>query len=81
MVDLNDLVPEDSSIYMLFGTWINDAGEIVGYGVDKTTEQLHAFLARPAAASPTATIGTKAKVKLSPHVRREMERRVTSRVR
>jgi hypothetical protein len=57
MTDLNDLVPEDSSLYMVFATWINDIGEIVGYGVDKRTEEIHAFLASPVKA--VAGPGTK----------------------
>lgn len=46
-VDLNTLVPEDTSMYLVFGTWINDIGEIAGWGIDKKTEEPRAFLARP----------------------------------
>jgi probable HAF family extracellular repeat protein len=53
MTDLNDLVSADSTIYMAFATWINDAGEIVGWGVDKNTGAIRAFLARPAKPSPS----------------------------
>ncbi len=52
MADLNDLVPQDSPIYMVFATWINDVGEIAGWGVDKKTEEIRAFLARPAKPAP-----------------------------
>lgn len=51
MTDLNDLVAEDSSIYMVFGTWINDVGEIAGWGIDKQTEEVRAFLASPVKAA------------------------------
>jgi hypothetical protein len=48
MTDLNALVPEDSPLYLVFATWINDVGEIVGWGVGKNTEEIRAFVARPA---------------------------------
>jgi probable HAF family extracellular repeat protein len=47
MVDLNDLVADDAPVYMVFATWINDTGEIVGWGVDKKTEEIRGFIARP----------------------------------
>jgi probable HAF family extracellular repeat protein len=46
MMDLSDLAPDDSPLYLVFATWINDVGEIVGFGVDKKTEEIRAFLAR-----------------------------------
>jgi probable HAF family extracellular repeat protein len=55
MTDLNDLVPEDSSLYLVFATWINDVGEIVGWGVDKKTDEIRAFLARPTKAARNET--------------------------
>jgi probable HAF family extracellular repeat protein len=50
MTDLNDLVPANSPLYLVFATWINDVGQIVGYGVDKQSGELHGFLVSPAKA-------------------------------
>ncbi len=47
MMDLNALIPGDSPLYLVFALDINDAGEIVGQGLDTTTGDLHAFLAVP----------------------------------
>lgn len=51
LMDLNDLVPPGSKLYLAFGTSINDAGEIVGWGIDKKSGETHAFVARPVPAS------------------------------
>jgi len=47
MVDLNKLVPVDSSLYLLFAHGINSSGEIVGFGVVPSTGDIHAFVATP----------------------------------
>ena len=47
MTDLNTLVPASSPLYLLFGFDINSSGEIVGLGFDATTQESHAFVARP----------------------------------
>jgi probable HAF family extracellular repeat protein len=47
MTDLNSLIPSDSNLYLMFAYGINDAGEIVGQAMEKSTGQLHAFLAIP----------------------------------
>jgi probable HAF family extracellular repeat protein len=47
MSDLNDLIPADSPLYLVYALGINDAGEIVGFGVEKSTGELHAYLASP----------------------------------
>ena len=72
MVDLNDLIAEDSPLYLLFATAINDAGEIVGKAVVKETGELHAFLATPANAAPTvpkATASVDVRKRLGPAIR------------
>ena len=46
MTDLNDLIPANSPLHLLTAFGINDAGEIVGFGVTNTGD-LHAFLATP----------------------------------
>ena len=68
MTDLNDLVPPDSPLELVFAGWINDLGEIVGQAVNKQTGELRAFLATPANAPPAATaaegtVGTRANVR------------------
>lgn len=45
--DLNALVPADTSLYMLVAFGINNAGQIVGFGVDLNTGEVHGFLATP----------------------------------
>ena len=45
--DLNDLVPADSSLYLIYALGINDAGDIVGFAVEKSTGEIHAYLATP----------------------------------
>jgi probable HAF family extracellular repeat protein len=47
MSDLNDLIPADSPLYLLYALGINDAGEIVGFALQKSTGDLHAYLATP----------------------------------
>lgn len=54
MVDLNDLIPADSPLQLVFPAWINDAGEIAGQAMDKKTGEFHAFLATPGDAPPLA---------------------------
>ena len=46
MTDLNNLIPANSPLHLLTAFGINDAGEIVGFGVTNTGD-LHAFLATP----------------------------------
>jgi probable HAF family extracellular repeat protein len=47
MLDLNDLLPEDSPLYVLLALAINDKGQIAGLAIDTGTGQPHAFLATP----------------------------------
>jgi hypothetical protein len=54
MTDLNALVPADSPLYLAFAFVINDAGEIAGQAVEKSTGALHAFVATPAPAAAAA---------------------------
>jgi probable HAF family extracellular repeat protein len=46
MVDLNALIPPNSTLYLTFSETINDRGEIAGNGVDSEGNQ-HAFLLIP----------------------------------
>jgi probable HAF family extracellular repeat protein len=45
--DLNDLIAVDSPLYLMYGLGINDAGEIAGFALDKSTGEVHAYLATP----------------------------------
>ena len=45
--DLNDLVAGPTPLYLLTAMNIDDAGEIVGFGVDTETGEVHAFRATP----------------------------------
>ena len=77
MTDLNDLVSEDASIYMVFATWINDVGEITGFGVDKKTEEIHAFLASPIQPAVSAGLNSPPAIRVLPmSVRRRLQQRL-----
>jgi hypothetical protein len=64
MSDLNDLIPAHSPLYLAYALGINDAGEIVGFAVQKSTGEMHAYLASPIcesdqeSATPAAQGGT-----------------------
>jgi probable HAF family extracellular repeat protein len=45
--DLNELIPADAPLQLVFGAAINDLGEIVGWGFHKGNNQLHAFRLTP----------------------------------
>jgi probable HAF family extracellular repeat protein len=47
MTDLNDLIPADSPLYLMYALGINDAGEIVGFALQKSTGDVHAYVAIP----------------------------------
>ena len=47
MTDLNDLIPPDSPMNLVFGAGINDLDEIIGWGFHKGTGQIHGFLLIP----------------------------------
>ncbi len=53
MSDLNDLIAPDSPWYLVYALGINDAGEIAGFAVEKSTGNVYAYLATPA---PGATV-------------------------
>jgi hypothetical protein len=45
--DLNGLVAPDSPVYLIYALGINDAGDIVGFAMQKSTGDLHAYVAHP----------------------------------
>jgi probable HAF family extracellular repeat protein len=47
MTDLNSLIPQGSSLYLVYAGDINDDGEIVGLAFDPSTGTFPAFLAIP----------------------------------
>jgi probable HAF family extracellular repeat protein len=47
MTDLNSLIPADSKLYLVFAFGINDDGDIVGQAIEKSSGEVHAFLATP----------------------------------
>jgi len=54
MMDLNALIPANSPLYLAFAFVINDAGEIAGQAIDKSTGEMHAFVATPIPAAAAA---------------------------
>jgi probable HAF family extracellular repeat protein len=54
MMDLNALVPANSPLYLMFAFVINDAGEIAGQAMEKSTGEMHAFVLTPIPAAAAA---------------------------
>lgn len=53
MTDLNTLIPADSGWELIRATRINDAGQIIGYGI--VNGEIHGFLLTPVNITPTPT--------------------------
>jgi probable HAF family extracellular repeat protein len=47
MTDLNSLIPPNSPLYLMHACSINSRGQIVGYALQISTGELHAYLATP----------------------------------
>jgi len=47
MTDLNTLIPPNSPLYLMHAFGINSAGEIVGFALQISTGEIHAYLAIP----------------------------------
>jgi probable HAF family extracellular repeat protein len=65
MTDLNTLIPANSPLYIVFALGINDAGEIAGQAVEKSTGNLVGFVLTPlhsAAAGKGSAPETEAKM-------------------
>lgn len=58
ITDLNTLIQANSSLYLLLANDINDAGEIVGYATDATTNSTVAFLAVPVSGGKNGAAGS-----------------------
>jgi probable HAF family extracellular repeat protein len=87
MADLNTLIPSDSPLFLIeaSGT-INSRGQIAGYGLEKSTGEVHAFLLTPSNiefASDSATLAarseTSPKVVLPANVRKMLREGLSKR--
>jgi probable HAF family extracellular repeat protein len=47
--DLNNLIPNSSTLYLLFACSINSHGEVIGLAVDIKTNETHGYMLTPAA--------------------------------
>lgn len=47
MTDINELLPDDSPLYVMLPFALNDRGQIAGLALVKNTGEVHAFLATP----------------------------------
>ena len=84
MSDLNTLLPASSTLSLIYAFDINSRGEIVGLALDTTTQQFHAYLARPSdrdAAAAKGKASPRAKVVLSEDLRMLLQQRLGSRYR
>jgi probable HAF family extracellular repeat protein len=77
-IDLNTLISEDSPILIVFPTWINNVGEIVGIAVDKQTGDTRAFLASPVETGLASA--AMARPLASEHLRQMLRARIHPRV-
>lgn len=81
MTDLNTLIPPHSPLYLLEANGgINDSGQIVGTALQKSSGQVHAFLATPrygevVGESATTAATERPKVTVPENVRRMLQQR------
>lgn len=59
MVNLNMLIPSDSPLQLLTASWINNRGQITGFGIT-SDGNIHAYLLTPVAAASASEAGTTA---------------------
>lgn len=74
ITDLNTLVPADTSLYLLTAFDINNAGQIVGFAFDPTSNQVHAFLASPIPGGGPAARGVVKRLQLPDDARQLMQK-------
>jgi probable HAF family extracellular repeat protein len=80
MTDLNSLIPPNSPLYLMHACSINSRGQIVGYALQISTGELHAYLATPITAEdnfvgyPSNGGPESAKVALPESSRKELEK-------
>jgi len=71
MTDLNTLIPADSPLFLIQANDNNSRGQIVGFALQISTGEVHAFLATPTngfAASENATPAARGETSKSPKV-------------
>ncbi len=85
MTDLNSLIPPNSPLYLMHAFSINSAGEIVGFALQISTGEIHAYLAIPVnfgggagSASPPAS-SVAPKVVLPEKTRQQLQQWLRSR--
>ena len=88
MTDLNSLIPPNSPLYLMHGCGINSRGQIVGFALQISSGELHAYLATPmpaegnlasAPAAAGSAIGATSKFALSDNAREQLQNWVHSR--
>jgi probable HAF family extracellular repeat protein len=91
IADLNTLIPADSPLFLIEATGtINSRGQIAGFALQKSTGEIHAFLATPreeeeeedsaqsATAAALSVTSQSSKVVLPENVRKMLKQRLTS---
>jgi probable HAF family extracellular repeat protein len=88
ITDLNSLIPPDSPLFLIEATGtINSRGQIAGFALEKSTGEIHAFLATPSngqVGSESTTLAARgaisqsSKVILPANVRKMLQQRLTS---
>jgi probable HAF family extracellular repeat protein len=85
MTDLNTLIPASSPLFLVFASDINDQAAIVGFALQVSTGEVHAFLATPthddeasqsAAAAHRSETSERPKVVLPDSVRKLLQQRL-----
>jgi len=71
ITDLNMVVPADTSLFLLAAFMITDAGQVVGFGLDLNTFEVHGFLATPLPADGAPAARGPVKLILPSGVRRQ----------
>jgi probable HAF family extracellular repeat protein len=75
--DLNAVVPAGTTLYALVAFGINNAGQIVGFGLDLNTFEIHGFIATPIAGNGgPAARGATNRISLPEEARKSLLRRL-----
>jgi probable HAF family extracellular repeat protein len=80
---LNNLIPADSPLFLLEALGINDLGQIVGYGIQTASGEVHAYIAAPNSGSNSAAravpVRERPRIVLPKNVRKMLEQQLRSR--
>jgi probable HAF family extracellular repeat protein len=74
ITDLNTVVSGNTSLFLLTAFGINNAGQIVGFGFDQATQEVHAFLANPSHGGGSAASKAAKRPAMAENVRRFVHR-------